>query len=92
MTPWQETIAMLRDTSFQKSLNQRVIFKAIDPEAIVDWMRKHPGKRTIYEMMDGLQCTKSTIRRMMLQLDELGTVKVDTTSHKRHYLYILTGE
>ena len=92
MTPWQATVRMILTTPFQKPLNQRVVFKAVDPATIVDWMRKHPGKKTAHEMMEGLKCTKSTIRRMMLQLENLGTVKVDTTSHKRHYLYTLTGE
>jgi predicted transcriptional regulator len=92
MTPWQFVVKMIQDTPSQRPLNQRVTFKAVDPEVLVDWMRKHPGQRTIDEMMVGLQCTKSTVRRMMLQLEEIGTVKVDTTTHRRHHLYTLTGE
>ena len=92
MTPWQGTIKMLCDAPTQKPLNQRVVFKAVDPDLIVDWLRKNQGKSTVHELMEGLRCTKSTIRRMMLQLEDCGTVKVDTTSHKRHFLYTLTGE
>ena len=92
MTLWQATIKMLQDAPRQKPLNQRVIFKAVDPDTLLDWMRKHPGKRTIHEMMAGLECTKSTVRRMMLQLEDLGAVKVDIETHRRHYLYTLTGD
>lgn len=69
-------------------------FRAIDPKLAIEFMQANPEPKTIAELMVGLNGTKPTIRRIMIYLEEIGIVGVDTTRTRRtnHHLYFLIGD
>ena len=90
---WDETIEMMKDScrrGAEKPIEQK--FKALDPQLAIDYMKADPGPKTIAELMSALNGKKSSVRRIMVHLADIGAVKIDDASQKNIHLYSLIGD
>lgn len=90
ITLWDETVAMIINNPCRKS--KEIKFRSVAPQSVVEFMKSNPGKNTISDLMKGVNSTKSTIRRIMIHLEENGNVRIDRVTLKGSYLYFLIGD
>ncbi len=90
ITLWEETVTMILNNPCRKS--KAIEFRSIAPQSVIEFMKSNPSKNTISELMKGVNSTKSTIRRIMIHLEENGNVRIDRVTLKGNYLYFLIGD
>lgn len=87
MTPWQATLEMLRTIPKRRTIDGHIKFKAVEPDQVVQWMKKYPGANTVEAIIEGMKITRSTAKRIMASLVDEGALLIDRESHPRHFIY-----
>lgn len=89
-TAWQLTINMLQTMPAQQ-IQDRPQFKTATPEDVVKYMTDHPEVKTVLQVMHVMGLTKSTVKRILEVAVDDGLLRVDKTSHPRHFVYYVRG-